>query len=80
MTLNRRDMLAHLLARRDQTEAEVRQMIRDVSDFNRLHLEQAPLTVDDEHGSLAAACRSVGLDLAQLEREEGGGQGEGHET
>ena len=65
----RDEMIANLTSRRDQTAEKVKQLIRDIDDANREHPDWPPLMVDDEEGRLARACKSVGLDLAELERQ-----------
>lgn len=68
--MNHLAVLERMRLRRARTESDVRQLIRDVDHWNRIHPTDPPIAVDDEQGSLAAACRLVGLDLPALEHEE----------
>lgn len=58
-----------LLARRERIAEDVREMVRDVDHWNRVHPDWTPLTVDDKEGSLDRAMQALGLDLATLEAE-----------
>jgi hypothetical protein len=68
----RAGFIAELRARRTIMADKVKQIVRDVDHANRLYPDWEPLTVDDAEGSLARACRMVGLDLADLERDARG--------
>jgi hypothetical protein len=63
--MSRSDMLANLTARRDQAAEKVKQLVRDVDDWNRRNLNELQ-QIDDAGGGLRAVCRLVGLDLDTL--------------
>ena len=63
---SRDELIAGLRDRASRVAEEVRQLVRDLDHWNRLHPDETPLTVDDDQGRLRAGLRSIGLDLDAL--------------